>query len=34
MSVDDDRWFYETRVNQVMFFDDPEDLKKDQESEQ
>ena len=22
MSVDDDRWFYETRVNQVMFFDD------------
>ena len=24
MSVDDDRWFYETRVNQVMFFDDPE----------
>ena len=34
MSVDDDRWFYETRVNQVMFFDDPEDLKKNQESEQ
>ena len=28
MSMDDDRWFYETRVNQVMFFDDP-DLKKD-----
>ena len=34
MAIEDDRWFHETRVNQVMFFDDPEDLKKDQESEQ
>ena len=32
--LEDDRWFHETRVNQVMFFDDPEDLKKDEEDDE
>ena len=34
MAIDDDRWFHETRVNQVMFFDDPEDLKLDEEDDE
>ena len=25
MAIDDDRWFHETRVNQVMFFDEEDD---------